>query len=314
MRSFRFTSLFTALSLSFSALPVLKAGMSVTMDDLEGVIKSNPAFDSLFIDNLQFAPSGEANRLGRHYGALSGTAVGPYKFKARFASDEGSEFRLMAILHTDIIYEDADRKITDNPGETVSVRERLKRVELIDVSDIGPEDISRALDELFEGANSAGSSNAMTGNGAGNNSGSNPGGNSGSNSGGSPGSLGAGAFSNELKEGDRMFAGQYFCDDYVIPAKANQKIEVVFQPNGFVPVILSKKDGRYSSSAGRADGDTVNEQITFSYVTPKDASVIVQLVTRDEGESGSYQVRITLDGKTLTPITNGEGNGYVTVQ
>lgn len=116
-----------------------------------------------------------------------------------------------------------------------------------------------------------------------------------------------------LKEGDRKYAGEYHCDDYAVAVKAGQTLKVDFQPNGFIPVIMSKKNVKYSGSAGRADGETLNERVSLEYKSPIDAQVIISLTTRDKGEAGSYEAKFTVDGKALSPATNGEGSGQVTL-
>lgn len=309
---FRFPLPFVAILFAVISIgPSAKAGMSVDLDQLEGVIKSNPKFDALFIDNLEFGSTGEAMRLGRHFGAVSASPVGPYQFPARFAGESGEGFPLVAILHTRMLFENAAGEAINEDaaakGEATSVRERLIRVELLDTESLTGEEVSRALDKLFGGGNETKDSAEpakpveMPANA-----------NSGSDAPGGP--IGAGSFRNQLVEGDRKYAGEYHCDDYTVSVGAGQTLKVDFLPEGFIPVIMSKKDGRYSNSAGRADGETIGERVSFTYTSPSDAEVIVSLTTRDKGESGPYEAKFTVDGVTRTPAANSDGSGYVPVE
>src|SRR5690606_38199785 len=82
---------------------------SVTFQELEAVIKSNPDFDGQF-ESMKIDENGEGQRLGRHYGSVRGARVGPYKFRAAFKGGTNEGQAVDLVLHTRWYLQDASGK------------------------------------------------------------------------------------------------------------------------------------------------------------------------------------------------------------
>lgn len=127
-----------SLVLAFAILqptPVAGAG-SVEISDLEGVIKSNPAFDTFFTQQIELDNVGIATRLGRHYGDLSGTRVSPYEFPGRFVGGPKEDWPLRIVIHANWhIEDDGGQNFGQNPPPATAKNPRvvqvLERVEMI---------------------------------------------------------------------------------------------------------------------------------------------------------------------------------------
>lgn len=88
---------------------------------------------------------------------------------------------------------------------------------------------------------------------------------------------------------------------------AEEKIKVVVHANGFTPVILTKKNGRYSNSAGSTHGNEVNGKIELEYTAASDSALLATVTCKNKTGSGSYVVSFHIDGKQLPlPITGSD--------
>ncbi len=88
------------------------AGVTVSRNDVSGFLK-HPKGSEL-TKNFELGETGDAIRLGKQYGSLSGTAVAPYRFPAKPKGGQGWPFQVE--LETTLLFVGPDGKPLSNEG------------------------------------------------------------------------------------------------------------------------------------------------------------------------------------------------------
>lgn len=133
--------LLSLLTVALTTCAVFAEG-SVSLVDLRPLIDANPAL-SKTLSTFELEPTGSASRLGKNYGNLSASRVGPYSFEARLKNDPGQAATLRVTLQTALIFTDASGKPFDanafTPSTTgMAFRESLTRLEIESLTFSGP--------------------------------------------------------------------------------------------------------------------------------------------------------------------------------
>lgn len=269
---------------SFSAL-----ANSVTFQELEAVIKSNPDFDGLF-EAMKIDDNGEGQRLGRHYGTVAGARVGPYKFRAAFKGGTNEGQAVDLVLHTAWHLQDASgKRYEGDPPEPppasagqLQIVEHLQRVEVI---------------SLRQAEGGTGSNEGPTPAPMPNDPTSNP-----TTAEGLP--SGTPTVARSLKEGDVKFASEYFTQAFAVPISSGQILEVIMHSTQFRPTILSNFQ-HWRGPAGARHTPVKGESIARIQQQAKgDDPLIVMLMSEDKHQGGEFRAWFFLDGKLIAPITD----------
>ena len=277
------------------------AGTSVGANHLQEVIDRSPVKTyAVITKGLKFNESGEALRLGRHFGSLVGTPVGPYTFKAHHFSGKVVRHHMVKVTTSWSIKDaknvDYGMTLPENFAEPLRVSEVVTGIEVSDFIssqklELTPENKNtEPVDNQAEAQPNtiAPQPDAQQGQG----------------------------YSGTLSEGDRLYAGEYFSDTYAVALAAGEKIKVVVHANGFTPVILTKKNGRYSNSAGSTHGNEVNGKIELEYTAASDSAFQATVTCKNKTGSGIYVVSFYIDGKLLPSpkVGSDQGEGNILIK
>lgn len=109
---------------------------------------------------------------------------------------------------------------------------------------------------------------------------------------------GSTALSGAFAEGDYLYAGEYFCDNYQVNLKSGQALEVTLSSTGVTPEILSKKN-HWLGGNGPRHTPTPGEPARIAYTAEADGSLILLITNKNKMTAGSYRLEISIDGKAL---------------
>lgn len=279
--------------------PCLVAG-SVTFAELEGVLKSNPKlYDS--VEAIDFEENGTGARLGRHFRGAHGGRVGPYVFKGRGRSSTGP-YDVEVKLVTDWHLEDRQGNVYKGDPPTppdddrpLHIREKLVSVEISDF---------RSATEP-ESAGTGGDDGTKTESGMARQEGAGtippmpP----------TPSPGGGAGLAGTFTQGDYLYAGEYYCDNFMIRLKAGQVLEVTLHSEGVTPEILSRKDQWFGSAGPRNAPGTAGAPASIRYEAVGDGALIVMVTNKNKLTEGSYRLGVSIDGKVLVfpdPLPTGQ--------
>jgi hypothetical protein len=269
---------------------------SVTFQELEALIKSNPDFDGQF-EAMKIDENGEGQRLGRHYGAIAGARVGPYKFAAAYHGGTNDGQAVDLVLHTSWYFQGADgKRYEGDPPEPppasageVQIIEFLQRVEVI----------SRRQPDKGLGGNPAPPSPTPEPAPAPMPSGENP---QPTTAEGLP--SGTPTLARSLKEGDVKFATEYFTQAYAVPMSRGQTLEVVMHSAQFRPTMMSYfQHWRGPAGARHTAGKGTSIALIKQQAQGEDP-LIVLLMSEDKHQGGEFRAWFLLDGKLIAPVTD----------
>lgn len=276
-------------------------GQTVEKEVALQALTSKGGFAPIFQNLIELAPTGEGTRLGKNFGPLSGQAVGPYEFLAHYAAGPPALLTLKVTLETEweIVGEDGKsygQELPSDAGDALAILESVTAVRIesnrISADMIKPvvpskgetgEDMKNTEEKEAE-PKTAGGVEAVPG----------------------------GGYGGKLEKGDRMYAGEYFSDEFSVGLAEGDQVKVVFKSLGFAPVLLTKQDGRYSGSAGRFDGELAGETAIVEWTAKKNSRFLATITTAGKGEEGTYQASFFVNGVKL-PDPAGPDSGDKTI-
>ncbi|TLD68576.1 hypothetical protein FEM03_21905 [Phragmitibacter flavus] len=298
------TALATLSALLFTFATAAHAG-SVTLPDIEGVLKSNPRFIAI-LDTLGFEQNGTSNRLGRHYGTVGGARVGPYTFKAR-ANQASGPTVFNVILHTNWHLEDNDGNtfIGDPPeppsdNRPLHIRERLTRIEINDnttppntpagkprqPSRHDPKPPGRTPDQDQSSTNTEPNMPHQP-----------PAGPSPNHN----NTTGSTTLSGTFAQGDYLYAAEYYCDNYLVKLKAGDTLQATLSSVDAIPEIMTRKNQWTGSKGPRHSPQIPGEPAQITYTAEAEDALILLITNKNKHTPGTYQLAITINGQPLTP-------------
>jgi len=145
-QTYQFLAMMKFLSLlsSCALFPMIAFGEgSVDRDEVERVLRTNPALAKALQSSLVLANGGSATRLGQHMGDLGGARIGPYEFEATLKDAAPQSASVLVTLHTDVKFLDASGRVVlfdSIKPETVGLKisEKFLRYEVASAPEVAP--------------------------------------------------------------------------------------------------------------------------------------------------------------------------------
>jgi len=275
---------------SFAGLSV--AGTSVSSQHLTEIIKRSPVkIFSVISKDLKWHETGEGMRLGRHFGTLAGHPVGPYTFNFSYISGKSVNVHSAEITTAWSIKDAKNIDYgTTPPTEFTAPLRIVESITGMNISAVGmPADTAKTSKNESSSEAKPTPTKAEPASGE--------------------------FYSGTLAQGDRLYAGECFADTFSISLTTGQKVKVVFETKGFIPVLLSKKDGKYSLAAGSVHGKGEGETVELEHTAAGNSRFLATITTKNKGVSGSYKAKFYIDGKQLsTPVQKNQGAADILVK